>query len=237
MNQPKIVENPHYHLWTDALHACALSHQANNKWDRGAYVRWTVATAWTVLEIACQNALNEPKISYRFRKNLETAINRQGFQPLEWGTGIWQLVIALQKQRKGYVHRFLSEQNLFPEAKIADEAIDVVRKAVEAIYQHVGQPPPAWIQDADDRGWDTGKRGGANLTIIHQGASEDDPKVIRLFYVHMGSERLSEVFPSGTDYQPYVDGLIHRVRVPISAVKVYEGDRLVYEKNTMMRGT
>jgi hypothetical protein len=237
MSQPKIVENPHYHLWTDALHARTLAHQANNKWDRGTYVRWTVATAWTVLEIACQDALNDLEISYSFRKNLDTAIDRQGFQRLEWGSGVWQRVTALQKKRKGYVHRFLSEPNLFPEAKIADEAIDVVRTAVEAIYQHVGRPPPAWIQDADDRGWDTGRQGGASVTLIHQGAVEDDPRVIKIFYVYLGSERLSDVFPSGTDYQPYVNDLIHRVRVPISAVRVYEGDLLVYEKETKMRGT
>ena len=73
MSYPKVVENPHYHLWTDALHACALAHEAHNKWDRGTYVRWAVTTSWTVLEIACQDALEERNISYSFRRNLNAA--------------------------------------------------------------------------------------------------------------------------------------------------------------------
>ncbi len=59
----KLVENNHYHLWTDALYARALSREANNRWDRGTYVRWALLTAWIALEIACQDALEEPNIS------------------------------------------------------------------------------------------------------------------------------------------------------------------------------
>lgn len=47
----KLIENNHYHIWTDALHARALSHEASNRWDRGTYVRWTLMTAWIALEI------------------------------------------------------------------------------------------------------------------------------------------------------------------------------------------
>jgi hypothetical protein len=73
--------------------------------------------------------------------------------------------------------------------------------------------------------------------LIHAGASEDDPKVIRVCFVHSDNEKLSEVLPSGTDYAPYVDDLIKRIRVPITSVRVYEGTTLVYEKLTRMRGT
>jgi hypothetical protein len=109
MSYPKIVENPHYHLWTDVPHARSLAHQAHNKWDRGAYVRWAVTTSWTVLEIACQEALDEPKISYRFRENLDAALEQKRFQKLNWTSGLWQRVKDLQEARKGYVHRFISE--------------------------------------------------------------------------------------------------------------------------------
>jgi hypothetical protein len=37
----KLIENNHYHIWTDALHARALAHEASNRWDRGTYVRWS----------------------------------------------------------------------------------------------------------------------------------------------------------------------------------------------------
>ena len=76
MTFPKIVEGPHYHLWTDALHARALAKQANNRWDRGTYVRWTVTTAWTVLEMACEDALETPGIGRRFKENRDAATPR-----------------------------------------------------------------------------------------------------------------------------------------------------------------
>jgi len=236
MRYPKIVENPHYHLWTDALHARSLARQAHNKWDRGTYVRWAVTTAWTVLEVACQNAINDTDISRRFKEKLDAALLNQGFSKLDWGSGLWQQVANLQKKRNGYMHRFISQSNLFPEATVADEAIDIVRAAVKAIYQHVGSPPPPWIQDVDDRGWDNGRRSAANLTLIHTGASEDDPNVIRLCFVQDGIEKLSEVLPSGTDYTPYVDDLIRRIRVPITAVRVYKGPTIIFEREARMRG-
>jgi hypothetical protein len=237
MSHPKIVTSPHYHLWTDALHARALAREAKNKWDRGTYVRWAVTTLWTVLEIACQDALAEPSISYSFRKNLDASIEAQGLASLDWSSGLWQRVIKLQKMRKGYMHRFLFEADLFPSTTRADEAIDIVRNAVVAIYSHVGRPVPAWIQDVDDRGWDHGRGGGVTATLIHAGVSEEDPKAIKICFVHGGKEKLTEVLPAGTDFAPYVKDLIRRVRVPISAVRVYEGALLVHETETTMRGT
>ncbi len=99
MNHSKIIESPHYHLWTDALHARALARQSNNKWDRGTYTRWAVTTSWNVLEIACQEALNESSISYRFRENLDKAIQEKEFDRLDWGRGIWSSVLKLQNRR------------------------------------------------------------------------------------------------------------------------------------------
>lgn len=237
MSHPKIVESPHYHLWTDALHARSLARQANNKWDRGTYVRWAVTTSWTVLEIACQDALSEPKISYRFKKNLDEAISKEGFNSLEWGSGIWQRVLEIQNVRKGYVHRFISENDYFPDTSVADEAIEIVRDAVIAIYQKVNRPVPSWVSDDDDRGWDSGRHGGATLTLIHAGANEEDPKVIRICFVHQGKEKISDVLPCGINYLPYVEDLILRLRVPVTAVKVYEGGLVIYERDLKMRGT
>lgn len=237
MEHPKVVEDPHYHLWTDALHARALARQANNKWDRGTYVRWAVATSWTVLEIACQEALGKPDISRRFKENLDSAIQNKGFRSLQWGCGIWQRVLDLHKKRNGLAHRFISEDDYFPDATVADESIDIVREAISAIYRHVNRRVPIWIQDNDDRGWDSGRRNGSNMTLIHSGADQNDPKLVKLFYVHSGKEKLTDVLPSGTDYLPYVDDLIRKVRVPISAVKVYEGNTVVYVRELNMRGT
>lgn len=236
MNYPKLVESQHYHIWTDALHARSLAKQANNRWDRGTYIRWTLITSWIVLEIACQDALRESEISYSFKRNLNKAIKEKGFNRLKWGSGIWQRVQELQDKRKGYVHRFISENDYFPDTSVADESIEIVRKAVVDIYQHVNRPVPAWIQDDYDRGWDSGKKFDANLTLIHAGADKSDPNVIKIYYVYQGNEKLSDVLPSGTKYMPYVNDLINSLRVPASEIKVYEGDNLVYKKELNMRG-
>jgi len=233
---PKIVETPHYHLWTDALHARALAHQARNKWDRGTYVRWAVTTAWTVLEIACQEALQEPRISYSFRRKLDAALRDRSLPPLDWGSGLWQKVTEIQEARKGYVHRFVQESDLFPFADVADKAIAAIRDAVVSIYQHVGRVPPRWIQDDEDRGWDKGRGWSACSTVIRAGASLDDPRVVKICFVCENEEHLHEVLPSGTDPGPYLDDLIEHVRVPISAVRAYEGDKLVVERVIPMRG-
>jgi hypothetical protein len=233
---PKIVESHHYHLWTDALHARALAHQSRNDWDRGTYVRWAVTTAWTVLEIACQNALNEPNISYSFRKHLDKAIARGSLTPLNWGSGVWQKVLQLQQLRKNYVHRFLRETELFPEAAVADNAIDVVRRAVVEIYRHSNRVPPPWIQDNEDRGWNAGRGSMANATVIRAGAKEDDPKVVKIAYVTREKEHVSEVLPPGTDPEPYVEDLLRNIRIPIKAIRVYEGDTLRTERVIKMRG-
>mgnify|MGYP006301563933 CR=1 FL=1 len=232
----KIVEGPHYHLWTDALHGRALAHQARNKWDRGTYVRWTVTTAWTALEVACQDALQEEKISYSFRKNLDEAIDQRGFPPLDWGQGLWQRVQRLQDTRKGYVHRFIHEGDLFPEAVVADSAIDVVRKAIIAIYDHAGATPPSWVDDNEDRGWDSGSGSHASCTVIRAGASEDDPKAVRICYTHKGREHVSEILPPGRDPQQCCEELIRSLNVSVTAVRAYVGDKMVYEKQLSMRG-
>ena len=125
MTFPKIVEDPHYHLWTDALHARALAKQANNRWDRGTYVRWTVTTAWTVLEMACEDALETPGIGRRFKENLDAACAERATSPLDWGSGVWQRVSRLHQMRKEFVHINATQDRLFPESQDADYAISV----------------------------------------------------------------------------------------------------------------
>jgi len=234
--RPKIVANAHNHLWTDSLHARALAHQARNKWDRGTYVRWTVTTAWTVLEIACQDALNDDSISYSFRRNLDSAIQRNSLTPLDWGSGLWQKVTEIQETRKDYVHRFLEERDLYPIAEIADNAVAVIRKAVLSIYELSKRVPPTWIYDDEDRGWDKGRGVSAHSTLIRAGVTLNDPKVIRICYIRKNKEHIDEVLPPGTDPLPYLEDLIKHVTVPISSVRVYEGDKIVLERAITMRG-
>jgi len=233
----KLVEDAHYHLWTDALHARALAHEARNKWDRGTYVRWAIITSWTVLEVACQEALDDPTISYRFKPNLNEAIRLKGLPVLSWGAGIWQAVSGLQEARKGLVHKFTSQADLFPGPEMADFAIEVAREAVLSIFQHVGRPAPAWICDNEDRGWE-GRPSFAVPMMQHGGADPEDPEAVRVAIVLYGKEFLTDVLPPDGDPEPYIHNLLNsaNLRLPFSEVRVYKGAQLLKTVPTHMRG-
>jgi hypothetical protein len=227
----KLIENNHYHIWTDALHARALSHEANNRWDRGTYVRWALLTAWIALEIACQDALEEPNISYRFKDNLNGAIERKSFLKLDWSNGIWQQVLQVQELRINCAHRFSQETDLFPDAIVADDAISTARQAIIAIYQHVGKDVPLWIKDDTDQGW--ANKGGlsmfGNMYTTPPGVDENAPDTIKVTYIYKDKENIRNVLPSGTDPNPHVERLIETIGLPISGIKVYRGKEVIQE--------
>ncbi len=227
----KLIEDNHYHIWTDALHARALSHEASNRWDRGTYVRWTLMTAWVALEIACQDALREPKISYRFKENLNKAIKDKSLSKLDWSQGIWQQVSKLQERRKYCVHRFFQESDLFPDASEADDAVVIARQGITAIYQHVGRDAPSWINDDTDQGW--ASKGGfsvfGNMYTTPPGVDENAPDTIKVTYIYKDKECIRNVLPAGADPNPYVDKLIETIGLPISGVKVYRGEEVIKE--------
>ena len=235
---PKIVENlNHYHLWTDVLHARELAHQADNKWDSAAYVRWTVIIAWVTLEIACQDALESPNISYIFKKNLEEAISKKGLKRINWGNGIWQKVLKLQVTRKSFVHRFISETDLFPNFGVADEAILIVREAIKDIYSVAGKTSPNWADDDYDRGWSNkGFQEHIYITKKDAGADEDDENTIRVAFVDNQGEHVSDILSPEKDYQLCIDSLINNSSEPINAIRIYKGKKLIEERKYIMRG-
>jgi len=234
---PKFVDSAHYHLWTDALHGRALTRQAKNKWDRGTYVRWTVITAWTVFEIACEDALGVHGLGYQFRNNLDKAIINQGLPPLDWSRGTWQKVSEVHRNRKDYVHISIAQEDLFAEVDSAERAVQVLREAMRAIYIHARKDPPIWIDDDDDRGWERGETSRVICGYISDaGVDENTPDVIKINYVRKGKECPHRLCRPGTDPQPVVDELIRRIRVPITAVRAYKGRELIIEKTVRMRG-
>ena len=232
----KLVDSAHYHLWTDALHARSLAYQARNKWDRGTYVRWTIITAWTVFEIACEEALETHGIGRRFPDNLNNAISRKSLSSLDRSRGIWQQVLEVHKSRKKYVHVNISQKQLFPDTAEAENAIQVLRNAIKAIYSYVGKSHPSWIEDDFDRGWDDGSD-PAHGTLTHQGVDVNDPFVIKITYIYKGREHISDIYPSGTDPAPYIRDFISKIRAPISAIRVYRGTQLIEEQQLQVRGT
>jgi len=239
---PKLIEGNHYLLWTDALHSRALAKQAGNKWDKAAYVRWTILMSWTVLEIACQDALENPKISYRFQKNIKHTLTEKNLGSLDWGSGTWQKVTQLQALRKNIVHRFADESDLFPDEEIADFAISVVREAVKYIYPHANKDTPAWIEDDSDKGWSGSQGSGAvvsdeaTLTVVKKGA-QDAENPIKVYFTCNGRESLSDVLPPDYDWLSIVEEIPSNANAPISHIKVVRGDEILHEESFNIRGT
>jgi hypothetical protein len=206
MTFPKIVESSHYHLWTDALHARALAKQAKNRWDRGTYVRWSVTTAWTVLEMACEEALETTGIGRRFKENLDHACVAKGGGAINWGSGVWQRVTALHEARKDFVHINATQEKLFPEFGEADDAISIVRDAATDIFARAGKSCPSWLRDDDDKGWDHGSQSRADVSSVHLGVDPQGEDTIRISYEYKGREYDSNFLPPGTDHEPYIRG-------------------------------
>jgi hypothetical protein len=139
--------------------------------------------------------------------------------------------------RKGFVHRFVAEEDLFPSQQIADEAVRIAREAIRGIYQHTNRPVPPWTVDDEDRGWDAGSEGSAALTGIHAGADADQTQTLHVCFIAHGQERTAHVLPPDADWKPYCEDLIRTANTPIEAVKVYRGTELIYDQLTNMRGT
>jgi hypothetical protein len=225
----KLIEDNHYHLWTDALHARELARQTNNRWDRGTYVRWAIVTAWTVLEMACQDAVEDINISRRFKDNLDNALAEKSLQPLDWSRGIWQQVLKVQDLRKSCVHRFVSENRLFPPTELAETSLETVRDAVREIYAHVNKRPPTWLRDDYDQGWAV--QSGFTLEgSMYNSKYEGVPGGVKITHVYKDRERISEILAPGSQWQETVQNLIANLNMPVSAIKVYIDGELVSEE-------
>lgn len=237
MLKPVIVDSTQCHLWTDALHASSLAKEARNKWDRGTYVRFCIMTAWTALETSCQDALEVNNLGYSFKANLDSALSQKGIEPIKWGEGIWQKIAQLQNRRKDYVHRFLSLTDMFPEAHIAEDTINVVREAIQDIYSKASKNCPNWVTIDRVSGWDTQPQVSMpTLTVSHAGAKFEDPTTRKIFIVVNGKERLTDVFPSGYDVSDVVNELLRNVNVPIEAIRIYDDKELIENHLVVMRG-
>jgi hypothetical protein len=230
------VESPHYHVWTDALHARHLAGRASNDWDRGSYVRWAVNTAWTAFEMACEEALGVTNLGNRFKEQLNKAFEAKGKPPPNWGSGLWQEVLQVYGLRKAYVHGGIPQERLFAPVDEADEAISIVRRAVKDVFHRLGQAEPSWVDD--DANPEMPRGSMAHLTVARAGIEPSAPARVRICYEFQGHEYETQVLPPGTDPQPSMDHLLKTVSVPITAVRAYRGDQeLIEEWSVRMRGT
>lgn len=235
--RPVIVDSTQCHLWTDALHIRQLAHEALNKWDRGTYVRMTVVTVWIALESSCQDALAVRDIGYRFKENLDRALEEAALPAIDWSQGLWQQVRLLQELRKTNVHRFLALEDMFPRATVADQVIETVRCAIEDVYARAGKAKPTWLELNAARGWNSRSDfGHATMTALYGGAQSEDPRTVKIYIVVDGEEKLTTVLPAGSDPQGNIEQILAGVRIPISAIRVYENGELTQDLVVNMRG-
>lgn len=236
----KVIDSIQYHVWSDALHARQLARETKSSWDRGAYVRWAIQTAWSAFENVCTDALAVTGLGMRFRERLDKAVATKGLQPVNWGQGIWQQVLQVYGVRKEFVHVVpsISQARLMTPLAEAERAIAVLRDAIKAVSDMVGLPHPAWVSDDADRGWH-GARGGLGITgeayVVRAGAREDDSENVRITFVLRGQEHLNEIAPPDTPHGPLLDRLLSSLNIPVEAVRAYRGSYLLEERETRMR--
>ena len=232
-----IVDSTQSHLWADALHLRQLARDTPVAWDRGTYVRMCVATCWTALELACQDALGDASIGYSFAKQMDAAILAEDLPPIIWGSGLWQRVRSLQELRKSYVHRFAELKQMFPPASVAEEAVVTVRAAIADIYARTGKPLPVWPAFDTAKGWPENSQFGlANLTSVKPGGSASDPSATRICFVTNGVENTSTILAQGADPSAEIQAVLDSIIVPITEIRVYSGGQLTQSFPVNMRG-
>lgn len=235
----KLIDSTQYHLWTDALHARVLARQTQNAWDRGAYVRWSVLSAWTAFETVCGDVLDADGLGNRFKERFNDAVQKKGLSPVDWGKGTWQRALAVYSTRKDFTHvdPDIPQARLLATVEQADVAISVLRDAIKEVCLLAGLASPRWADDDDDRGWDSlGVKSVAHATVVKAGVNPDDPTTIRTTYLIQGKEYPDLFLPPGTSPREALDSLVGRLNVPVSAVRVYIGKDLIEERKLNVRG-
>lgn len=227
------VDTPHYHIWTDALHGRRLAREARNEWDRGTYVRWTIASAWTAFEGTCEYLTGGSGLGMRFKERLDEALAARNLSRPDWGSGLWQDVLAIYSLRKDYVHPAVAQARLFCPVEEAERAITTLRLAIKEMFSRTGVAVETWPDDDDDP-IDPRKGDFAHGTVIRAGASRETGT--RICYVMLGDEYDTEVAPPGADHVALMGDLLRRINVPISAVRAYRAGVLIDEITVRMRG-
>ncbi len=236
----KVIDSIQYHVWSDALHARQLAKQTENPWDRGAYVRWAIQTAWSAFENICIDVLAAEGLGMRFKDRFDEAVAAKGLAAVDWGQGLWQQVLRVYSMRKEFVHVVptVTHAKLMTPLEEAERAISVLRDGIKAVIDMAGLPHPSWVNDDADRGWQgprVGFRSTAHACVVHAGAQEDDPETVRISYVIRGQEHISDIAPAGTPHGPLLDTMLDLLNVPVEAVRAYRGSDLLEERKPNLR--
>jgi hypothetical protein len=129
--------------------------------------------------------------------------------------------------RKNISHRFLDENDLFPEAQTAIWAIETIRESIKQIYAHCSKTAPSWVDDDHDEGWTTGR-----MTVHATGTSSpylNLPGAIRLSYMYKGREYDYDFLSPDTDVNQSLENIFSGVGKAITTVRLYRGKDLLVE--------
>lgn len=206
-------------------------------------VRNAVIAACTTLEMACCDSLGLLELPDRvFKEGLKKALNDAGKTPIDFGSGLWQDVLNIQKFRNNYIHIGGKLMDLYPLPSAAEDAIKIIREAIHDIYRRMGKSSPKWVALDESGGWPQpgGFRMTGHLTVSRVGADPNAPDTYSIVLVTETGEEKPTIYLAGTtpeeDVFEEVEDLLGRLNVPFSAVRVYRGPDLIYEDNFDMGG-
>lgn len=232
------VDTPHYHIWTDALHARRLAREAQDAWSRGTYVRWTIASAWTAFEATCEHLTGATGLGMRFKEKLDSALERNGIIKPDWGLGLWQQVLKVYELRKRYVHTSVPQNALFPPVSEAEAAITTLRAAIRDMYERCGLGGADWVDDDVDTTIlpTTGIVFSAYGTVTDAGANKETG--LRISYQTVdGREHDALIKGADSDHVSLMNDLLSNLRLPVTAVRAYRANELIEEWDDItMRG-
>ncbi|WP_049768525.1 hypothetical protein [Anaeromyxobacter sp. Fw109-5] len=228
----KLIDSTQYHLWADALHARQLARTTKDEWDRGAYVRWAVNTAWTAFENYATDLLSAQGLGMRFKKRFDDALAANRLPKVNWGSGVWQRALAVYQLRKDFTHvaAITNSAVLRPPIADAEKAIETMREAVKALAAHAGAASPPWVEDDGAAGFGSRTGDYAIGVLTMAGADPEHPETVRITYVWEGKEYVDLYAPPGTAWEPLLDRLQGALNVPATAIRAYRGQTLLSER-------
>jgi len=233
----KLINSTQYHLWSDALHARQLARATHDEWDRGAYVRWAVNTAWTAFENYASDVLDAQGLGMRFKERFDAALAAKSLPPVSWGAGTWQRVLGVYESRKSFTHVAAETDSavLRPPTSDAEAAVSTMREAVRALAAHAGIEAPHWVEDDTAASFGARAKNVAFGFVTMAGADPNDPEHIRITLVWEGKEHDHLYAPPGTAWEPLLDRLEKQLNVPATAIRAYRGPTLIAERQLKSR--
>ncbi|HWB74045.1 MAG TPA: hypothetical protein VG755_03800 [Nannocystaceae bacterium] len=202
-------------------HLRAKIHQ--HRWDRGAYARTCIAAAWRAFDRVVATVLGG-SLRGDLLAELDAALQANSYLPLQHCNDTWRGLVALKESRDALLLGDCTVDSLLLDEHDADDALAVVRAALQELHEHIGRTPPRWV-DADSSPQHVGNEGSWGTTI--RGDARNDPDAIAIVMVHHAFEWTSDLVPHSVDPWSIALERLDSVCAPIVGVRVCQGDEVV----------